>query len=41
MLNVMRAKSSVKNQGRIYTPEFIVKNILDFIAKATRGIVRK
>ena len=25
----MRAKSSVKNQGRIYTPEFIVKNILD------------
>ena len=29
MLNVIKTKSSVKNQGRIYTPEFIVRNILD------------
>ncbi|MFH1457151.1 MAG: N-6 DNA methylase [Patescibacteria group bacterium] len=26
-----KSKSSVKNQGRIYTPDFIVKNILDLV----------
>jgi len=29
MLGAIKTKLSVKNQGRIYTPEFIVKNILD------------
>jgi adenine-specific DNA-methyltransferase len=29
MLNAIKTKLSVKNQGRIYTPEFIVKNILN------------
>ena len=29
MLGAIKIKSSVKNQGRIYTPNFIVKNILD------------
>lgn len=31
MLSKIKTKSIVKNQGRIYTPEFIVKNILDLV----------
>ena len=40
MLSKIKVKSSVKNQGRIYTPEFIVKNILD-LANYKNDILEK
>ncbi|MEK7664677.1 MAG: N-6 DNA methylase [Patescibacteria group bacterium] len=40
MLNTAKIKSSVKNQGRIYTPRFIVENILD-LASYKDDILKK